>query len=394
MHLVEQYALACGVKIDKPSVEVNFFPLPFESYIVIHPSSGMTAKNYDYFQDVVDLISPYLEKQNIKIVQIGLDKDPKLDKCHNLNGVTSLPQTFFLIKNCKLLLGNDSFSTHVASGFNKNIVSLYSNSLLECCGPYWGEKTKQSLIQATPEGVKPSLSPSESPKCVNNICSGHISREVLSLMSIKCPELKNFKTVFTGDSYKDKAVEIIPDFYSNLQIPGFPESVNIRLDYYKNITEINDFINFTKKWASKYVSHLIVKDPIDINIIRSFRNKIMRISIKLNDSFSLDYLNSLKSLGVNLSLFCENEENLGKFQLKFLDFGVERLPETSKKDLDLQEDICDNYFYKTNKLLVSKGKFYSSKENWNQNIEYSEESKVIDSPEFWKEAKYFKIYKK
>ena len=120
----------------------------------------------------------------------------------------------------------------------------------------------------------------------------------------------------------------------------------------------------------------------------------MRISIKLNDSFSLDYLNALKSLGVNLSLFCENEENLGKLQLKFLDFGVERLPETSKKDLDLQEDICDNYFYKTNKLLVSKGKFYSSKENWNQNIEYSEESKVIDSPEFWKEAKYFKIYKK
>ena len=38
MHLVEQYALSCGVKIDKPAVEVNFFPLPFDKYIIIHPS--------------------------------------------------------------------------------------------------------------------------------------------------------------------------------------------------------------------------------------------------------------------------------------------------------------------------------------------------------------------
>ena len=60
MHLVEQYALSCGVKIDKPQVETSFFPLPFDKYIILHASSGMPSKNYDYFEDVIETIYPHL----------------------------------------------------------------------------------------------------------------------------------------------------------------------------------------------------------------------------------------------------------------------------------------------------------------------------------------------
>ena len=161
MHLLEQYALACGVKIGLPHVETNFFPLPFSDYIIIHPSSGMPAKNYDYFEDVIGLISPYLKEKGIKIVQIGGAKDTALSNCHHLQGSTTLNQTFFLIKNCMALLGNDSFSTHVASGFNRKIVSLFSNTFKECCGPYWGDPEKQALIQADTQGKKPSFSAKE-----------------------------------------------------------------------------------------------------------------------------------------------------------------------------------------------------------------------------------------
>ena len=35
MHLIEQYALATGAKIDKPFIETSFYPLPFDKYIVV-----------------------------------------------------------------------------------------------------------------------------------------------------------------------------------------------------------------------------------------------------------------------------------------------------------------------------------------------------------------------
>ena len=94
MHLLEQYALSCGVKIDKPFVEVNYFPLPFKDYIIIHPSSGMEAKNYDHYVDVVELIYPVLKQNSIEIVQIGGEKDPFLPHCYALNGKTTLSQVF------------------------------------------------------------------------------------------------------------------------------------------------------------------------------------------------------------------------------------------------------------------------------------------------------------
>ena len=99
MHLIEQYALSCGVKIDKPVVETSYFPVDCEKYITLHASSGMEAKNYDYFTDVITLISPYLEQKNIKIIQIGDRKDKKLEGCIHYNGTTNLKQSFYLIKN-------------------------------------------------------------------------------------------------------------------------------------------------------------------------------------------------------------------------------------------------------------------------------------------------------
>ena len=83
MHLLEQYSLSCGIKIDKPHVETSFFPIDCDKYITLHASSGMEAKNYDYFKDVIDLIHPHLESNNIKIVQIGDIKDKKLEKARS-----------------------------------------------------------------------------------------------------------------------------------------------------------------------------------------------------------------------------------------------------------------------------------------------------------------------
>ncbi len=35
MHLVEQYSLVTGAKINKPFIETSYYPIPFEKYIVV-----------------------------------------------------------------------------------------------------------------------------------------------------------------------------------------------------------------------------------------------------------------------------------------------------------------------------------------------------------------------
>ena len=75
MHLLETYALSTGSKIGKPFIVKKFFPVKYEKYITIQNSSGMPAKCYDYFQQVVDFLLPVLNKENIGIVQIGGKED-------------------------------------------------------------------------------------------------------------------------------------------------------------------------------------------------------------------------------------------------------------------------------------------------------------------------------
>ncbi len=46
MHILEQYAVNCGVKIGKPQIIPQYFPIPFkEKYICLNAGSGMESKN-------------------------------------------------------------------------------------------------------------------------------------------------------------------------------------------------------------------------------------------------------------------------------------------------------------------------------------------------------------
>ena len=158
MHLVEQYALSCGVKIDRPHIEVSYFPVVPKKYITIHSSNRIQSKTYDLYKDALELINPFLEKENIKILQIGESGEEKLPYCQSLLGRTNIKQASYVIKNSMLHLGTDSFSTHVASGFDKKIVSLYSTSYKECCGPYWGNKSDHILLEPNRDEYKASFS--------------------------------------------------------------------------------------------------------------------------------------------------------------------------------------------------------------------------------------------
>ena len=152
MHLVESFSLNTGLKIGKPYLYEKFVPLPFQNdYITLQPYGKFESRKYDYWSEVIDILGPTLDKNNIKIVQIGAPPENPLYGCHNMIGQTEFNQAAYLIKNSVLHVGIDSFGIHFASGYGKKMVGLYSNMLPSQSGPYWSDDEDTIILE--PERV-------------------------------------------------------------------------------------------------------------------------------------------------------------------------------------------------------------------------------------------------
>ena len=73
MHVLDRYSQsASNAKIGKPFLLEEYIPLPFdEPYIHIHTSTEFPSQSYDYWQEVLDCLFPYLQKNRIRVIQTG-----------------------------------------------------------------------------------------------------------------------------------------------------------------------------------------------------------------------------------------------------------------------------------------------------------------------------------
>ncbi len=383
MHLVEQYALSCGVKIDRPFVETQFFPLPFKDYVILHPSSGMESKNYDYFTDVLCLILPYFKRNGIEIVQLGGPQDPPIPGCYHVMGQTRLNQAFYLIRDSLLVIGSDCFATHVAGGFNKKVVGLYSNLFSECSRPFWGDTANQRLIQADREGKKPSFSAKEVEKLVNNIKPEEIAIAALDLLEIE-HSLGAHETLYIGDKYREPLLEVVPNFTSPDSLPG-DRVINLRMDYLHN-PEI------AMQWAFKHKTHLVLDRELEPKFFNPIRPNLIKVTLQVNKETNPEYIKFLRSLGCPIELFALDDNNLKDIRVKFLDLEIEKLEVFSKESLDNPAKVCDNTCYSSSKTIFSNGKYYGSKASWLSGSELKNTEPIIDNEEFWKEIDYFRVF--
>ena len=138
----------------------------------------------------------------------------------------------------------------------------------------------------------------------------------------------------------------------------------------------------------------MINKPIDIYLVHKKRENIKGMTIFLGDhDFDEEYFINLTSLGLTFTLISRHEEKLPELRLKFFDYSIEQYKIHSKKDLDINDDLCDNTFYHSNKTLISKNKKYSSKAAWKANIEKTDEpQKIIDNDDFWEELQHMNIY--
>tara|TARA_Y100000593_G_scaffold95031_1_gene198582 strand:+ start:31060 stop:32241 length:1182 start_codon:yes stop_codon:yes gene_type:complete len=388
MHLLERYALATGAKIDKPFILEKFYPIPFEKYITVHPNSQYPSKNYDYWNEVLNIIGPSLIDKGINLVQIGTENDAKLPFCYHTNGATNINQVAYIVKNSILHLGADSFPVHVASSYSKKIVVLYGNAYAKNANPYWGNEEDQILLEPNREFRKPSFAPEENPKSINSISPEKIAKSVLNLLKISHDI--NHETVYCGVLYNPNNIiyETTLEKFVDLKQMNLPK-ILCRLDFNHN-EEI------LAQQLERGPCELVMKNPVNIDILNNFKNNIVGIIYHIDEDDDPDFVNKIYSLGVEVALVSElSESNLAPKKINYMDAGLIRpIKHPQVKNNELKNIDINKLYYKSNKFTFSYDKIYPSKWAWMNDMEIKhkdELSKVPDHTEFWQEANNFRF---
>lgn len=386
MHLLEKYSLNCGInpkKLGKPYIYTSYYPVDFEKYIVIHASSGMNAKNYSYYQDVVDFIFEKVNSFGYEIIQIGGEKDTILNKCINYQGKTNIHQTAYILKGASLLIANDSFSTHMASSFGIPSISLYSVIQPEVAGPYW-KNGKQFTIMAPLNGKKPKYSAEDPEMVIDRIKPEQIIKKITSaLAEIDLSKETKIESLYFGKNYHKTTLDFVPDRLMLIE-QGKQLPLNIRFDYLKsnNITDENlhsALINISSRKCC-----VITSLPIDLAKLRAqeFKENITSFIFHIEKKYlsqideSIKFIEEAKKNGMNphVALIKNqfSDEEINDLKFKFLDVGkINLLDQTSWSecvDEDLYKKINDLTIFKSSRIIYSDGKNYLSKTAYLENI--------------------------
>lgn len=367
MHLLERYATSCGVKISKPYIYENFFPLPVDKYISFQPFSKYPSKNYDYWDEVISMINPYLLERDIKIIQIGAKQDRPVVNTYNLCGQTSIQQAAYIIKHAIMHVGADSFAAHIASGYDKKIVALYSNNNINNVKPYWS-KEKDIILLSPKIDRKPQYSVDEFPKNINKIKPEIIAKSILKLLDINSNKLPH--SIFIGDDYINKTLQIIPD--NPIDPRQFNiENLIIRMDY-----------SFNEKALEVYLQHkkciIFTNKPISMDLLMRYKSNIPQIVYIIDKDNDPNFIKNLKYSSINYAMISWlDDRELNKYKLDYMDFGLI----TNRKIVDEKIETNNTYFKSSIILISSEGQF-NTKYQWltkdmsnkyNDNIELRKE---------------------
>jgi hypothetical protein len=331
-HIVEEYAKSCGVYVGEPIIQEHYYPIVFDKYITIHSDAKDQARDYMHWDIVLRLIKKPLSDHGIKIIQIGAEGARKLPFIDKITTGASLKNSFYIIKNSLLHVGINSCPSHVASAYNKKIVSLYSNLFPECCYPYWSNK--KDIIDLSPDfsKIKPSFSKTEKEPRIDEIKPEKIAESVLKMLDIK--HKVNFKCEFFGPHYNKKGLDVVPN---NSKIIS-NKKINIRMDKHFDLKQMSQLINLNE-------SEVTTNKVIPVELLDKVK-KINYISEKFDDNF----VNKLKDKNIKVDLYCSNNKNLNDerarlFDEKILNYSKKSIKKSKRKKLD--------------KINIKKSKFLS-----------------------------------
>lgn len=355
MKLLESYSRSTSVDLKhKPYLYEKYFPFPSDvtKYITLQNSSGMPAKNYSYYQEVVDILFPILEENKIKIVLLG-DKDSgQLSKVLDFRGHTNIGQAAYLIKRALLHIGNDSWMCHYAAAEEIPLVSLYGSTTIDNHSPYHINKDKAILLESNRNGNKASFQREENPKTIDLINPEDICKAICKLLNIKFDYL--FKTLSLGKVYHSKIIESAMDSIVNINALGIPNII-CRLDY-SPILNIPILIEQMKLGKVSIVTDKI----LPLSLLQQFRGQIIDIIYEIKENHNPNFCKDLQQLKIPYRLFTKlSDEVLNPIKLNYLDYNIISRLEKKVPDILKNKDISKIYIRGAKFIIGAKGLFNS-----------------------------------
>jgi len=347
MHKLESFALSCGSKINRPQIDQFFYPIVDKKYICISQSSSSESKSYDYYDDVLFHLKPFLDENSITVIELGNSNNPPVYYAKSYNHVNHLHASYIINKSL-MYLGNDNLYSHISSSIGKSVVSPYNYAYSDTEKPYWSDDKKLRIINP-PVGKKPFFTDKEYPKSINLVYPELIASEVLDLLGLD-NNLNKIKTVFTGDLYLNKGLDIIPGQY---------DPASIKADCIPNVRMDKSFdLNFLYNCKSIDSFNIVTDQTIPINILNFLKDHIHGISVFIDHDTSPEDIDSLQASGCPLKILTLESENLSDLRLKFIDFNVVEynlkfpdLPKFSKKS---------QIKFLSKRNVISEGSIYNS----------------------------------
>jgi hypothetical protein len=404
MKLLELFALATGLKIGKQFLLERFYPLPdSRPYITIQGGSGMAAKNYPYFNEILDILAPILRSNNVGLIQLGGPEDQPLRHCLHLQGKTDIHQSNYILSRAILHLGNDSWLPHRGGHVGVPVVELFSSTSKYNHSPL-DHTPNSEFIEAHRWGRNPTFAAQEYPSTINTIRPEQVINAVLKILG--SPQKFERESYYIGNLYNNFTIEYIPNFFPNPN--ELKETLFVARYDLDGTEEILYQTLQTRKMA------IVTEKSLNFEILKQLKQNIIIVTYKITNNTDINNIKELKRSGIKHRFVSDiqDEKELSELRFKFLELGmIEKITKRTKdnfwdeskqylnfeldKDKSLSQD--GNLWFRSNKFTLSEGKIFLSKSAWRRNLPTTSfENNImtlIDDPEFWEDLDYFYIFK-
>ena len=349
-HIIEVYAKELGVKVGKPQITKHFIPGIPDKFITIKTSNLVNQSHYRYWDIVISLLKPFLQKEKISVLQIGNPKDFMLNNADSRFLNTTEKQKNYILSKSKAHIGHDDICSQTCSAYDVPSTIIYGNIYPQNTKPIFNVKNNSDCISVDFSKTKPSFN-HDLDRC-NEIKPEKIAQSVLN--NLKINEKIKFKTVRAGSAYNDAVLEVVPNFFSSDAIRG--RNCVVRGDIHFDINNIARFCQLCP------VS-LHINDPFDYGFLKHLKNlkELIFIYEDRHDDIDLnDFFNFIKNNKVNLKIvFDTNSKNkIEDIRLKYFDFLV-----LEKK---WEKEKIKNCKFLSTKVFVDKGEQYLSESSANR----------------------------
>ncbi len=347
MHFLETYALGCGAKISRPYIFQKYFSIPFDKYITFN------FNNYEYYQDVIDIISPALEKNNIKIVYFKNENGDSFDLCHEVVDI-DYNQSAYVMGNSLLHFGEPTLLSDLASFYEVKTVTIYSNAFPQNVRPYWNQENDFEVKSDSSTSFTPAFNSKENYKLVNLIRPEDIAKKILTALSLEYDY--EYKTVYIGDFYQrnDVVVEIVPDSNPPILMPN--KNCSVRMD-----------LKFDEKYLYEILKlrpHQIWTDkPIKREILEALQSQVQQVFYIVTDNDDASFAKTLNELSIQFKLVSYlDKESLGSKKLEYVDHDpIIDLRTRGLEEIRAFDELgINSLFYSSCKVIYDSGLYYPS----------------------------------